>query len=97
MYLTDGIYAISPVKFYQDFSSVINLKNKKLITAFGKRVRKLRQERKLSMRHLADLADVDYTQIAKIETGKINTTISTVAAIASALDVSIAELFGELS
>lgn len=72
---------------------VINLKNKKLITAFGKHIRKLRQERKLSMRHLADLADVDYTQIAKVETGKINTTISTVYAIATALDVSIEDLF----
>ena len=72
---------------------MINLKNKKLITAFGKHLRKLRQERKLSMRHLADLADIDYTQIAKIETGKINTTISTVYAISKALDITLNELF----
>ena len=70
-----------------------NLKNKKLITAFGKRVRKLRQERKLSMRHFADLANVDYTQIARIETGKVNTTISTAYAIAQALDIPLNELF----
>ena len=72
---------------------MINVRNKKLITLFGKRVRKLRQERKISMRHLADLADVDYTQIAKIENGKINTTISTAFAISQALDISIEELF----
>lgn len=72
---------------------MINLKNKKLITAFGKRVRKLRQEKCLSMRYLADLADVDYTQIAKIETGKINTTISSAYAISKALDISLEELF----
>ena len=72
---------------------MINLKNKKLITAFGKRVRKLRQERKLSMRHFADLANVDYTQIARIETGKVNTTISTAYAIAQALDIPLSELF----
>ena len=45
------------------------------------------------MRHLADLADIDYTQIAKIETGKINTTISTVYAISKALDITLNELF----
>ena len=72
---------------------MINLKNKKLITSFGKRVRKLRQERKLSMRHFADLANVDYTQIARIETGKVNTTISTAYAIAQALDIPLNELF----
>jgi len=72
---------------------VINVKNKKLITTFGKRVRKLRQERKLSMRHFADLANVDYTQIARIETGKVNTTISTAYAIAQALDIPLNELF----
>ena len=72
---------------------MINVKNKKLITTFGKRVRKLRQERKLSMRHFADLANVDYTQIARIETGKVNTTISTAYAIAQALDIPLNELF----
>lgn len=76
-----------------NFVPVINLKNKKLIVAFGKRVRKLRQEKGLSMRYLADLADVNYTQIAKIETGKINTTISTAYAISKALEVSLDTLF----
>lgn len=76
-----------------NFVLVINIKNKKLITQFGKRVRKLRQERKISMRHLADLADIDYTQIAKIENGKINTTISTAYAISQALDITIEVLF----
>lgn len=76
-----------------NFVLVINLKNKKLITAFGKHLRKLRQKKGLSMRYLADLADVDYTQIARIETGKTNTTISTVYALSKALDVSIDELF----
>lgn len=72
---------------------VINLKNKKLILSFGKHIRKLREERAYSMRYLADLADVNYTQISKIETGKINTTISTAYALAKALDVTIDELF----
>jgi len=72
---------------------VINLKNKKLILSFGKHLRKLREERDYSMRYLADLADVNYTQISKIETGKINTTISTAYALAKALDITLEQLF----
>ena len=45
------------------------------------------------MRYLADLADVNYTQISKIETGKINTTISTAYALAKALDITLEQLF----
>ena len=79
--------------FIMNLAIVINLKNKKLIISFGMHVRKLREEKKYSMRHLADLADVNYTQISKIETGKINTTISTAYALAKALDINIDELF----
>lgn len=70
-----------------------NLRNKKLIIAFGKNVRKLRKKKGISMRYLADLADVDYSQIAKIETGKINTTISTAYSISQALEVEFEALF----
>ncbi len=72
---------------------VINLKNKKLLLIFGKQVRKLREEKGYSMRYLADLADINYTQVSKIEHGKINTTISTAFAIAKALDIKLDELF----
>ena len=77
----------------RNLAFVINLKNKKLILSFGKHIRKLREERDYSMRYLADLADVNYTQIAKIETGKINTTISTAYALAKALDITLEQLF----
>ncbi len=77
----------------RNLAFVINLKNKKLILSFGKHIRKLREERDYSMRYLADLADVNYTQISKIETGKINTTISTAYALAKALDITLEQLF----
>ena len=77
----------------RNLAFVINLKNKKLILSFGKHLRKLREERDYSMRYLADLADVNYTQISKIETGKINTTISTAYALAKALDITLEQLF----
>lgn len=45
------------------------------------------------MRHTADLANIEYSQISKIEAGKINTTISTAYALSNALDVTLNKLF----
>ncbi len=63
------------------------------IEAFGKRVRKLRTDKKMSMQELANLADIEYSQISRIERGLINTSLSNVFAIAKVLDVSAKELF----
>jgi len=72
---------------------VINIKDEALISAFGKQVRSLRKQRKLSMEKLAELANIDYRQLSYVELGQVNTTISTINAIAKALDVSLKELF----
>jgi transcriptional regulator with XRE-family HTH domain len=72
---------------------VQNLKNPDLLIAFGKNLRKLRTKKELSMKHLADLTNVEYSQIARIERGVINTTITTAHAIAKALDVPMNKLF----
>ncbi len=45
------------------------------------------------MRDLAAYADIEYSQVSKIETGKVNTTISTAYAIAQALEISLEQLF----
>ncbi|CAN5665140.1 hypothetical protein BH10BAC2_BH10BAC2_02170 [soil metagenome] len=45
------------------------------------------------MEELAIEADIEYSQIAKIETGKINTTVSTVYLISLALNIDPADLF----
>ena len=45
------------------------------------------------MMQLAYEADVEYSQIAKIERGLLNTTISTIQILAQALGVKPAELF----
>jgi transcriptional regulator with XRE-family HTH domain len=61
--------------------------------AFGAQVRKLRQEKGLSMRRFAIHADMEYSQLSKIERGVINTTISSAHNIVEALEVSVKELF----
>ena len=72
---------------------MINVKDKKFIKAFGKNLKKIRKEVGLSQEELANDADIPLSQIGRIERGEINTTISTVYVLASALKVNIAELF----
>jgi len=45
------------------------------------------------MRNLALQADMEYSQLSKIERGVINTTISTVYALSEALDIPMKEFF----
>jgi len=68
---------------------VINVKNKKLVTAIGKRIRALREEQELSQEDLANEADVPLSQIGRIERGENNPTISTLYVIAKALKVDL--------
>lgn len=68
-------------------------RNKEYIIAFGDQIRKLRKEKGISMEKLAEQADIEYSQIAKIEKGKINTTISTVFTLANALNLPVEDLF----
>jgi len=63
-------------------------RNTEYITAFGNHVKKLRTARKLSRETLAAYADIEVMQIYRIETGKVNTTISTLYALATALEIS---------
>jgi transcriptional regulator with XRE-family HTH domain len=61
--------------------------------AFGEHLRKLREERGLSIRQLAAQCDLEHSQIQRIETGAINTTISMVCKIAEGLSITHQELF----
>jgi len=70
-----------------------NIRNKELIIAFGGRVRELRKKKGLSMEDLATDAKIEYKQIANVELGKVNTTISTANAIADALEIPLNKLF----
>jgi transcriptional regulator with XRE-family HTH domain len=72
---------------------VIRSKNVEAIKAFGKRVRGLRTSLGLSQEQLANEADIPLSQVGRIERGEVNTTISTIAVLAKALNIEIKELF----
>jgi transcriptional regulator with XRE-family HTH domain len=59
----------------------------------AERLKELRSEKKMSQEELADKSEITLSQIARIETAKINPTVSTVFKIARGLDVSPKELF----
>jgi transcriptional regulator with XRE-family HTH domain len=70
------------------------IRNEKVMAMFGQNVRRIRIEKNLTQEQLAEGASISQVQIARIEAGKINTSISTVVAVAKALGVGEGELFG---
>ncbi len=76
-----------------------NTKPRKLIfeeeglILLAKRMKELRKVKNISQEELAHRAELTLSQVARIETVKINPTVSTMIRIAKALDVSLKEVF----
>lgn len=68
------------------------LRDKKLLIAFGNNLRQIRKVRNLSLENLAYESEMELSQVFRIEKGLVNPTISTLAALAKALDLSLSEL-----
>lgn len=62
----------------------------------GMRIRQLRMESHLTLETLAFNADMDYTQLSRIELGKINTSIFQIHKIAAALEISSSDIINTL-
>lgn len=71
----------------------INIRNQEVLVKFGERLRSLRLQKALTQEELAFAADVELSQIHRLESGKTNATLSTLTALASALELSLSELF----
>lgn len=64
-----------------------SLAHKQFMILFGKQLRKLRKERKLSYRDMAQRCNVDYSDISKIEKGQIRIQLPTLYELSLGLDV----------
>ncbi len=62
------------------------------LQAFGKRLKKLRNQKNLSQEKLGQLSDLDRTYISAVERGRRNISLLNIIRIAHALDVSAASL-----
>jgi transcriptional regulator with XRE-family HTH domain len=63
--------------------------------AIGEKLRAVRQERKMSLRELADKAEISASMLSQIETGKVFPSVRSLYGIASALNVSVDYFFPE--
>lgn len=70
----------------------MHIAKKDLQKSVGNNIRKFRIAKKMSIESLALLADMDYTQLSRIELGKINTSVYQLYKIATILNVSLNEL-----
>ena len=64
--------------------------------AYGKAVRAIRQDKKISQEELGDLCGLHRTYISDIELGKRNVSLENIDKIAQALQVKKSELFVEV-
>lgn len=60
-----------------------------LLKNFGNNIRKIRLAKKWSMEHLANKADIELSQVYRIEKGKINPKLTTIMLICEALETDI--------
>lgn len=58
-----------------------------ILVRFGKNVEKLRLQKSLSLREVAQRCDIDHANIKKIENGQLNMTLLTVLELAKGLGV----------
>jgi transcriptional regulator with XRE-family HTH domain len=67
-----------------------------VVKLIGERIRKLRIDNHLTLETLAFKADMDYTQLSRIELGKINTSLFQIHKIAIALQVTTSDILNAL-
>jgi transcriptional regulator with XRE-family HTH domain len=63
-----------------------------ILIRFGKHVEKLRQQKNLSFREVAQRCDIDHANVKKIENGQLNIAFLTVLELAKGLGVEPKEL-----
>ena len=75
------------------FSRMKNDEYNLFLKDFGKNVRSIRKKQGLTMEAVANEADIEYRQYARIERGEINTSIVTLLRISQVLKIDLFEFF----
>ncbi len=72
-----------------------NLRDKDILTEFGNKLKELRTLKGLTLQELAFEAEMEISQVHRVEKGKINPTLTTLVALSKGLGITLAELVGE--
>lgn len=73
-----------------------NLRDDEFLLRVGGRIRELREKRGMSMEDLGAECGIERNTVFRIENGKVNTTVSTLKAIAEGLGTTFGELCKKL-
>lgn len=68
------------------------LNKQETLVGIGSKIRKLRESKNLSIQDLADILDIEYNNVIRIEKGRTNFTIGTLVKIANALEVDLKDI-----
>jgi len=71
---------------------LVNFRNEELLLRFGRHLKSLRTREKVTQEELSFRSEISLSQIARIETGKINPTLCTLVVISESLKIELNEL-----
>jgi transcriptional regulator with XRE-family HTH domain len=74
----------------------MHLKKEDISKLVGQKIREIRLKKRLTIEEAAHNAGLEYTQLSRIELGKINTSIYHVFVISETLEVKLHEVFKEV-
>jgi transcriptional regulator with XRE-family HTH domain len=70
----------------------MNFRDEKFLLAYGANLKKLRAQRNITQEELAYQSGISLSQIARMETGRINPTVCSLLAISRTLRISASHL-----
>lgn len=74
----------------------MHLTKEEVTKLVGQKIREIRLKKRLTIEQAAHNAGLEYTQLSRIELGKINTSIYHVFMITESLDVKIQDIFKDI-
>lgn len=86
-------YAYFKINLFIEFYLVDNQDKKSILISFGGNLRQLRLAKGFTQEQLANELGIEISQISRIERGVINTSVTTLYAIAKTLKIDVSQLF----
>ena len=86
-----------PIDYFLNCTTLVvmnNLRDQEVLIEFGNKLKDLRTLKGLTLQQLAFEADMEISQVHRVEKGKINPTLTTLNALAKGLGISLGELIG---